>query len=90
MTAVTAMAAMHEHVKQRAGEQQQKGKGAERVRPVLREKEKRGDQQEGDRGQASLRSPESTRSCLGLLFWFGAGRGIGYAVCVWVHGLNSL
>jgi len=35
---------MHEHVKQRAGQQQQEGKDAEGVRPVLGQKEKGGDQ----------------------------------------------
>jgi len=54
VTAVPPVAAMHEHVKQRAGQQQQEGKDAEDVRTVLRKKEKGGDQQEGHRDEPCL------------------------------------
>jgi hypothetical protein len=88
MPAVAAMLAV-KHVKQRAGEQQQKGKDTEGMSSVLSEKEKRSDQQESDRDQAGLGSPKS--ACLGLRFWFGHGRGSGHAVhVVGIHGMGSL
>lgn len=39
VTAVPPVAAMHEHVQQRTGQQQQEGKETEGMHPVLREKE---------------------------------------------------
>ena len=51
MLRVTAMAAVHEHVKQKTGRQQEEGKDAEGMRPVLGEEEKGADQQEANRDE---------------------------------------
>jgi phage gp16-like protein len=50
---------MHEHVQERAGEQEQEGQIAERVRAVFRQKQKGGDQDKADRYNARLRSPKA-------------------------------
>jgi len=51
MTAMSTVAAMHEHVQQRTSGQQQEGKSAECMCPVLGEKEKGADQEEANRNE---------------------------------------
>jgi hypothetical protein len=89
MTPVPAVAAMHEHVKQRAGQQQQEGQEAEEMRPVLGEEEKGGDQQEANRNEPRLRSPKPARPWLELGLRLMPGRVTGWMLCLRAHGVGS-
>jgi hypothetical protein len=48
MTRMSAVPPMHEEMQERAGKDQQIRKNPERMRPVFREKEEGGDQEEAD------------------------------------------
>ena len=58
MPGMAAVAAVHEEVQQRAGEQQQVGERAVDVRRVLGHQEERGDGQEGHQRQPRRRTEE--------------------------------
>jgi hypothetical protein len=59
MATMTAVAAMHEEVHQRASQQEKKRKISERVDTVLGGQQVSGDRQEADRDQAGSRSPKA-------------------------------
>ena len=70
---VPAVAAVHENVHQRAGQQQQEGQRAEEVRTVLAQQEVRGDGTHDEQADRITRTPEG--------FGFRVARGM-----VVVHG----
>ena len=64
---VAAMSAVHEHMQQGAGEQDQPGKPAKHVGAVLSDKKEGADRQKGNRHETRLRSPEAGPCPLGRL-----------------------
>jgi hypothetical protein len=66
--AVSSVSAVHEHVHQRAGQQQQEGQGPEEVGTVFAEKKVRGDSAEHEQSDGIPGAPERRRGVLvGLL-----------------------
>ena len=73
---MSAMPAVHEHVHQRAGQQQQEGQGPEKVGPVFAEKKVRGDSAKDEKSDGIPGAPERRRAVpvelvrlLSWLFW---------------------
>jgi len=65
MPAVSAMASVHEHVQQGAGEKDQERQISEDVSPVLGKQQRASDSQESEEDEAAARGPEA--ACRGRL-----------------------
>ena len=61
---VSAMPAVHEHVHQWAGQQQQEGQSPEKVSPVFAEKKVRGDSAQYEKSDGIPGAPERRRTVL--------------------------